>query len=75
MEGWIWIGHLIASLWYSTLYNSLFLQHSVDQFVSRFYGSASKGLLLMACMLHIDFLIGQFDREHILFDILLVCVF
>ena len=26
-------------------------------------------------MLHIDFFIGQFDRERILFDILLVCVF
>ena len=28
-----------------------------------------------SCMLHIDFLIGQFDRERILFDILLVCLF
>ena len=26
-------------------------------------------------MLHIDFLIGQFDWGRILFDILLVCVF
>ena len=28
-----------------------------------------------SCMLHIDFLIVQLDRERILFDILLVCVF
>ena len=28
-----------------------------------------------SCMLHIDNLIGQLDRERIMFDILLVCVF
>ena len=28
-----------------------------------------------SCMLHIDFLIGKYDRERILFDILFVCVF
>ena len=35
-----------------------------------------KGCLnICSCMLHIDFLIGQLDRERNLFDILLVCVF
>ena len=28
----------------------IFLHHSVNQFVSRFYGSASKGLLLMIAL-------------------------
>ena len=28
-----------------------------------------------SCMLHIDFLIGQFNRERMLFDIYLLCVF
>ena len=28
-----------------------------------------------SCMLHVDFMIGQFNRERILFDIILVCIF
>ena len=35
-----------------------------------------KGCLnICAGMLHIDFLIVQLDRERVLFDILLICVF
>ena len=32
-------------------------------------------LNICSCMLHIDFLIGQLDRGHTMFNISLVCVF
>ena len=52
----------------------LLLHHSVSLFPDYMVLHQNGFLNSCSCMFHIDVLIGQFDRERILFDILLVCV-
>ena len=60
--------HVMTS---SHLFSSIILLISLFQLAPRQKGCFNG----FSCMLHLHFLIGQFDRERILFDIPLVCVF
>ena len=48
---------------------------SISLFPDSMVPCQSSVLNICSFMLHIDFFISQLDREHILFDILLVCIF
>ena len=64
---------LVNVMTYSHLFSSSFCQSVCFQIIwFRIKRVVFNGC---SCMLHIDFLFGQFDWERILFDILLVCAF